>query len=116
NLSFNPPDVRTEPHVKVGFRDTYGPSMTVQVMPDKIDEVPLASPPKSAKVKFIWNEKTKQLKIFYGLNGDEPVTEFPRSLKGLYLDTPVTECLSAFILMDAGSVDVDHYEIKPFVP
>jgi sulfatase modifying factor 1 len=113
NLRFDPPAPRTEPRVKVGFRDPFGGDLSVEVREDRINEVSLSSPPKSARVKFLWNHETGQARIFYGLNGAEPVTEFPKSKEGFYLRQPLGESTSALILMGHGGVDVDHFEIKP---
>jgi hypothetical protein len=72
--------------------------------------------PKSLKAKFVWNEKTRRCQVFYGFNGDEPTTEMPRSKAGLYLGEPFSESNAAYVLMTDGSLDVDHFEIKPLEP
>ena len=79
--------------------------------------VPYASPPTSAKLKFIYNENTGRIRIFYGLNpgdaGNEPTTEFPCTKAGIYFGRPLTESTAAYIMMSNGQVDLDHFEIKP---
>ena len=79
----------------------------------------------SVEIKTIWNYDTKQWRVFYGLNGEEPVNELPApplqgagpaSKKGIYLGTPFTEATSRYILAANGGVDVDHFEIKSIGP
>ena len=76
-------------------------------------DIPLSKPPTSAKLKFIWNENARQWRVFYGLNGAEPTTEFLESKAGLYYESPLTESTAAFFLMSNGRMDIDHFEIKP---
>ncbi|MHC4622942.1 MAG: SUMF1/EgtB/PvdO family nonheme iron enzyme [Planctomycetota bacterium] len=113
NIRFNPAGKKTPPGVSLGFKDPFSKSMLIQVQSDKIGDVPLASPSKSAKVKFVWNEKTLQWRTFYGVNGDEPITEFPNSKAGLHNPAPLTESTAAMILMSNCSADIDHFEIIP---
>ncbi len=77
------------------------------------EELRISTPPKSAKVKFIWNESARQWKAFYGIDGDDANTEFPQSKDGIYYEKPWSDSTTAFIQMSNGSVDVDHYEVKP---
>ena len=79
----------------------------------KTQPVSYLVPPTSAKVKFIWNEQTKQMRVFCGLNGAEPTTELPQSVAGIHFGKPFSEALSVSLLMSNGKVDIDHYEIKP---
>ena len=69
--------------------------------------------PEVVKIKTTWNLKTKQWRVFYGLNGEEPVNEFRKSKAGIYLKTPFTEGVGCAILAQNGGVDVDHCEIRP---
>ena len=70
----------------------------------------------SVEIKTLWNYGTKRWRVFYGLNGEEPVNELPASKKGIYLGTPFTEATSCYIMAANGGVDVDHFEIKPINP
>ena len=70
-------------------------------------------PPKSAKLKFIYNEANRQIRIFYGLNGAEPTTELPHSIAGIYFGKPLSESTAVYIMFSNGRVDLDHFEIKP---
>ena len=75
--------------------------------------VALAKPPKSAKVKFTYDESTLRWRVFYGLDGAEPVTEFAESREGFYFKSPTSESLGAYIMISNGSADIDNLEIKP---
>jgi formylglycine-generating enzyme required for sulfatase activity len=113
NIRYNPAGKKAPPGVTIGFKDAFSRSMLVNIQRDRIGQLALSSPPTSAKVKFVWNEKTLQWRIYYGLNGDEPTTEFSNSKAGLYSSSPLTESAAAFFLMSNGSVDIDHFEIVP---
>ena len=76
-------------------------------------KVPLAQPPKSVKIKIIHDESTFRWRIFYGLNGAEPITEFSKSKSGVYMKSPTNESCAAYILMSNVSVDLDNFEIRP---
>jgi hypothetical protein len=74
--------------------------------------VKLDSPPKSAKVRLIWNEDKKTMRVFYGINGAEPTEELPFDKKGVYFGRPLTESTSVYLLMSNGTMELDHFEIK----
>jgi len=116
NILYNPAGKKTPPGVTLGFKDAFSESMLIGVKEDQIDDVSLSSPPRSAKVKFIWNEANRQWRIFYGLNDAEPITEFPRSKAGLYHSSALAESAAAFFLMSNGRMDIDHFEIRPRNP
>jgi hypothetical protein len=40
----------------------------------------------------------------------------PRSKAGLVLTGPFSESNAAYVLLSEGSLDVDHFEIKPIGP
>ena len=82
----------------------------------RTEPVKFSEVPKSLKAKFIWNEGTRRCQVFYGFNGDEATTEMPRSKGGLYLGAPFSESNAAYVLLSEGSLDVDHFEIKPIGP
>ena len=71
----------------------------------------------SVEIKTIWNYDTKRWRVFYGLNGAEPVNEFKRSqIDGIYFGESTSESIGAYVLMSNGSVDLDHFEIVPRYP
>jgi len=76
-------------------------------------EVCYSKPPKSANLKLTYNENTRQIRVFYGLDGAEATIELPQSKAGLYFARPLTESTAIYLLMTSGSMDIDHYEIKP---
>jgi len=76
-------------------------------------KVHYSTPPKSLKLKLVYNENSRQMRILYGLNGTEASTEMPESMAGIYFGEPLTESAAIFLLFSSGSMDIDHYEIKP---
>jgi len=73
-------------------------------------------PPKSLKLKLAYNEKTRQVRIFYAFDGADPAIEIPESKAGIYFGGPLTESAAIFLLFSSGSMDIDHFEIKPINP
>jgi formylglycine-generating enzyme required for sulfatase activity len=127
NIRFNPAGKHPSEGVTLGFKDPFDhdPSMLVRIREGGIagaegesafKKIKYSKPTTSAKVKFVWNKKTLQWRIFYGLNGDEPTTELPISKAGYYYKSPLTESSAAFFLMSNGSMDIDHYEVVPLNP
>jgi len=113
NIRYNPAGKKTPPGVTLGFKDPFTATTMVSVRADGIGKVPLSRPPKSVKLKFVWNEKTRQWRIFYGLDGDEPVTELPESKAGIFRPEPLSESTAAMLLASNCSMDIDYFEIKP---
>jgi len=118
NIHYNPSGSRPTEGVTVGFRDplsTGHPTIFVFIKENALDsrtgvKVALSSPPKSATMKFVYNEKVPQWRIFYGLDGAEPTTELGQPFK---VKNPTSEAIAAYVLMSNGSVDLDRFEIKP---
>jgi hypothetical protein len=75
--------------------------------------IELTEMPRSVKARFTYNAKTGKCRAFYGFNGAEPATEMPGSIAGMKLAEPFSESNAAYILMSEGTVDLDHFEIKP---
>jgi len=126
NIRYNPTWNVSE-GVTLGFKDAFkrgSPTMFVHVKSDRITgtegrnfkHVSLSSPPTSAKVRFIWNEPKRQWRVFYGVNGEEPVHEFEGSKAGFYVKSALSESTAANFLMSNGKMDIDHFEIKPTGP
>ena len=121
NIHYNSPGKHVSEGVTLGFKDAFNkhnPSMFIWIKENSITGavfkgIPLSKPPTSVKLRFVWNEKTKQWRVFYGLNGQDPTTEFPESRAGLFYESPLTESCAAYFLMSNGSMDIDHFEIKP---
>jgi hypothetical protein len=110
-----------EDHVKLEVRDAH----TTSPLPGarhgtgrgwmwEREQARYPKPPCSAKLKFIWNENNRQMRVFYGLDGAEPTTELPKSKTGLYFGRPFSESTAFYILMSNGSIDVDDYKVEPF--
>ena len=121
NINYYPQGPRIAEGVTIGFRDpmsAQSPTMFVFVKMNMIaprvgKPVELSSPPKSIKLKFIYNDLTRRWRMFYGLNGAEPTAEFPGSIEGIQWTEPTSESCAAYVLMSNGSVDLDHFELKP---
>jgi hypothetical protein len=122
NIHYNPPGPRISEGVTLGFRDptcAAGETMFVWLKQNMItlrDRYPvkLEEPPKSAKIRFTYDDTTRRWRVFYGLNGAEPTNEFKRSqIDGIYFGESTSESIGAYVLMSNGSVDLDHYEIRP---
>jgi hypothetical protein len=75
--------------------------------------IQLTEMPKSVKGRFTYDAPSGKCRVFYGLNGAEPETEMPGSKAGLTLAEPFSESNAAYILMSEGTVDCQHFEIKP---
>jgi hypothetical protein len=75
-------------------------------------QVAYPTPPKSAKLRFLWNETDRRMRIFCGLNGEEATTELPASQKGMFLGQPLSESTAFYLLMTNGSIDLDHFELR----
>ncbi|MHC4574822.1 MAG: SUMF1/EgtB/PvdO family nonheme iron enzyme [Planctomycetota bacterium] len=134
NLKFNPGNGGKSPGPRILFRDARTRSLSLRFDRDHIaldikdtetssplrfnrkNQVRYSTPPGSAKARLIWNENTQQWRIFYGLNGAEPTTELPQSREGIYFGKPFSETTAVYLVVDHGSADLDHFEIKPFNP
>jgi formylglycine-generating enzyme required for sulfatase activity len=120
NIHYNPQGSKISEGVTLGFRDPMAQGSITMFFWVKLNaivtrvgkQIDLASPPKSARVRFTYNEKTLQWRIFYGLNGAEPVTELAESKKGIFWRTPTSESLAAYVMMSQGNCDLDHFEIR----
>jgi formylglycine-generating enzyme required for sulfatase activity len=109
-----------EDHIKLEVRDaeTSSPLLGAQHRTARgwifeTEQGRYAKPPTSAQMRFIWNEKKRQVRILYGLDGAEPLTEIPLSKAGLYFGRPLTESTTLYILMSNGRIDIDHLQIEP---
>jgi len=118
NIHYNPPGRNISEGVTLGFKDAFNKSMLISIKETHISgtlikSIRLQKRPSSVKMKFIWNEKNRQWRIFYGLDGAEPTTEVPESKAGLYYEKPLGESTAAFFMMSNGKIDIDYFEITP---
>jgi len=125
NIRYNPPGPKISEGVTLGLRDPLaegGETMFVWIKQNMITlrdphPVTLEQPPKSAKIKFTYEDTTRRWRVFYGLDGAEPTNEFKRSqVDGIYFGESTSESIGAYVLMSNGSVDLDHFEIVPRYP
>jgi hypothetical protein len=133
NISYNPRGRTASPGITIWVKDAMTRRTHFYVRDDRVDvgladeedpvrlnwpreTVKCEKPPVSAKLRFIYNEGARQIRIFYGLNGDDATTELPQSKAGIYFGRPLSESTAAYIMMSNGRVDIDHFEIKPISP
>ena len=136
NIYFNPRGNTASPGITIWIKDAMVRRLHFYVREDRIDmglavgdgverapfpegrqyNVKCSRPPTAAQLKFIYNEKTRRMRIFYGLNGAKATTELPQSKAGVYFAKPLSECTAAYIMMSNGRVDIDHFEIEPINP
>ncbi|MHC4647517.1 MAG: SUMF1/EgtB/PvdO family nonheme iron enzyme, partial [Planctomycetota bacterium] len=121
NIHYNPPGAKITEGVTLGFRDSMSAqseTMFINIKQNVItlrDKYPIAlpEPAKSAKIRFTYDDSTRRWRVFYGLNGDEPVNEFQRSKdERIYFKESASESNAAYVLMSNGSVDIDRLEIR----
>ncbi|MHC4388960.1 MAG: exo-alpha-sialidase, partial [Planctomycetota bacterium] len=84
--------------------------------PNSEHKVEFESPPKSAKFRLVYNEDSRRMRVYYGIDGAEPNTETPQSSAGIYFSRPLTESTVVYLLFSNGRMDIDHYKIEPIVP
>ena len=132
NIYFNPRGDTASPGITIWIKDAMMRRLHFYVrdnrlslgLADEEDPVKLNwpgamkydKPPTSAKLRFIYDEQAKQIRIFYGLNGAEAGTELPHSTAGIYMGRPFSESTAVYIMMSTGSVDLDYFEMKPINP
>jgi hypothetical protein len=147
NLQFNPPAGATYPGVLLRLRDTRIRNLFYYIGPDQLQiltldkqhdygngtydrstesMVKLDKPPKSAKVKLLWSEPEKKLRVFYGLDGAESDTEMPYSAvkegkkdaaaarpTGLFYGRPFSETTAIYLMAESGVCEIDYFELRP---
>ncbi|MHC4638516.1 MAG: SUMF1/EgtB/PvdO family nonheme iron enzyme [Planctomycetota bacterium] len=145
NLRFHPPAPSSYPGVLLRLRDARIRNLFYYVGPDQLtiisldrqhekghsersteSTVRLDKAPKSAKVKFVWTESDRRLRIFYGLDGAEPVTEMPYSAvkegprdaaaaapTGVFYGRPFGETTAIYLTAEHGACEVDYFELRP---
>jgi hypothetical protein len=150
NLRFNPPASSTYPGVLLRLRDTRIRNLFYYIGPDQLQiltldkqhdygngtydrstesVVKLDKVPKSAKVKLLWSEPEKKLRVFYGLDGAEPDTEMPYSRvkegkkdaaaappTGIFYGRPFSETTAIYLMAESGACDIDYFELRPLEP
>jgi hypothetical protein len=76
-------------------------------------QVRFDKPPESARFRLVYDEPTRQIRVYYGLNGDEPDAEMPQSASGLHFAEPLTESTVVYLLFSNGRMELDQYKVKP---
>jgi len=133
NIHYNPRGRTASPGFTISIKDEMARRLHFNIRDDRIDmimfvgdgvksgpfpegpqyNIKYSTPPTEARLKFIYNQDTRRLRVFYGLNGAEAATELPQSEVGVYFAAPLSESTAAYIMMSTGQVDLDYFEIKP---
>ena len=147
NLRFNPPAPSTYPGVLLRLRDTRIRNLFYYIGPDQLQiltldkqhdygngtydrstesAVRLDKAPKSAKVKLVWTEPDRRLRVFYGLDGAEPTREMPYSRvkegkkdaaaaapAGIFYGRPFCETTAIYLMAESARCDIDSFELRP---
>ncbi|MHC4184948.1 MAG: sialidase family protein [Planctomycetota bacterium] len=134
NLRFNPSLQKGAPGFTIWLKDDRVRTLILYLKADRIgvdlkdkqadepfekkanDDVRYNSVPESAKLKIAYDEKSRRIRIFYGLDGTEATTELPASRTGAYFSRPLSESTAVYLLTISASVGLDHYEVKPVGP
>jgi len=131
NISFNPRGNTASPGITIWIKDAMMRRLHFYVRDNRINlgladeeerapfpegrnmDVKCETPPESAKLRFVYDENTKRIRIFYGIDGAEAVNEMPQSEKGIYFGRPLSESTAVYIMFSNGQVDCDYFETKP---
>jgi hypothetical protein len=119
NLRCHPEGARGLKGAAIVFKDGLAAKQGVYIRRGDIGtsespEIRYETTPHTFRIRTVWNLGTKRWRVFHGFNGAEPVNELPASRRGIYLEkSPFTEATSCYIMAANGSVDVDHFEIRP---
>jgi hypothetical protein len=133
NIAFNPTARPNPPGLTLWLKDDRVRTlllnlkkrdMTLELKDKKIEppqfdtarRTQYSSPPKSLTLKLIYDEDTRQVRAFYGFDGAQPGKEMPESRAGLYFGEALTESAAIYLLFSSGSMDLDHFEVKPVNP
>jgi len=76
-------------------------------------KVQFQSAPKSAKFRLLYDENSRRMRIYYGLDGAEPTNETPQSAAGIYFGRPLTESTVVYLLFTDGMMHLARYQVKP---
>ena len=130
-VEFHPGKPKPGPGISIGLKDMRTKSFIVSVREKelrltfndadrdrseskpRLEPIALESSVGAIEVRFVWDAETLRLRVFYGLGGGEPVTEFPASVEGLYAGSPLSESTAVYIMMSNGRVLLDHYDVIP---
>jgi len=98
--------------ISLGLRDRYSELPKIEAR----NRTHYSTPPESLNLKLVYNENTRRVRIFYGFDGQQATIEPPESKAGIYFGRALTESTAIFLLFSSGSMDIDHFEVKPTSP
>ncbi|MHC4345487.1 MAG: hypothetical protein ACYSUP_12480, partial [Planctomycetota bacterium] len=132
NIKFNPRGRTASPGITIWVKDAMMRRLHFYVRDDRIDmgmaveedppqqnnwrgrlDVRYETPPTAAKIRISYDDQSRRIRIWYGINGNAANNELPYSKAGIYTGRPFTESTAVYIMFSNGRVDVDHFEIKP---
>jgi len=132
NIKFNPRGRTASPGITIWVKDAMMRRLHFYVRDDRIDmgmaveedppeqnnwrgrlDVRYETPPTAAKIRISYDEQSRRIRIWYGINGDDANSELPYSDAGIYTGRPFTESTAVYIMMSNGRVDLDNFEIRP---
>jgi hypothetical protein len=134
NIHFNPSLHKGAPGFTIWLKDDRVRTLILYLKSDRIgldlkdkeadepfekdpgDDVRYSAAPKSAKLKLTYDEKSRRIRVFYGLDGEGATTEMPQSKAGLFFSKPLTESTVIYLLTTNVCVDLDYFEVKPVNP
>ena len=135
NIHYNPRGRTASPGVTVSIKDEMARRLHFNIRDDRIDmimfvgdgvksgpfpegpqyNIKYSTPPTAARLKFIYDQKTRHMRVFCGLSGAGTAEELPQSKAGVYFAEPLSESTAAGITMSNGQLDLDYFEIKPLL-
>jgi len=132
DLSFRPKGGNTTPWAMLRLRDARIRSLSVTVGPAAVsvqrsDREPpatrprepgelrasLAAAPQAAKVRLLWDEPTRRLRVFYGVDGEDAVHPIPGMEEGVEFGKPLSETTALSLAFEHASGALEHCEILP---
>lgn len=131
NIDYNPRGPTSSPGITIWIKDAMTRRLHFYIRDDRLSvgladeeervkrqwseklDVHYPNHPVSAELRFCYDENSRRIRIFYGLNGAEPTKELPHSEAGIFLGKQLSESTAVYIMMSNGRVDLDHFEIKP---
>ena len=132
NIKFNPRAGTASPGITIWVKDAMMRRLHFYVRDDRIDmgmaveedppkennwrgrlDVRYETPPTAANIRIKYEEESRRIRIWYGINGSAANTELPYSKAGIYTGRPFSESTAMYIMFSNGQVDLDHFEIKP---
>jgi len=69
--------------------------------------------PESFNLRLLYDQDTRRIRIFYGVDGEPASAEPAQSRAGIYFGGPLSESTAVFLLFTAGKMDLENYVLEP---